>query len=80
MTNPLDNFGNSIEPLKLMPTKPDAELAVELRAKILEASKSLMAAMNEAKSAGFIVNMQFGLDQLGHWVCLPHGVSLTKAF
>lgn len=45
---------------KLIPTKPDKELAEELKAELAEAAKPYLAAASKAKKLGFIVQSQFG--------------------
>lgn len=39
--------------IKLIPTKPDAELAAELKQEIIEACKSSLAVLEKAKKARF---------------------------
>jgi hypothetical protein len=41
---------------QLVPTKPDADIAAELKAKIAEALKPVCALIDEAAAAGFLVN------------------------
>lgn len=50
------------EPIKLMPTKPDAELAEELKHELAEAAKPWLIACTKAKSLGFDVQAQFSLN------------------
>lgn len=44
---------------RLVPTKPDAEVAEELKQEIAEASKPMLEAMTKALSMGFQVQAQF---------------------
>ena len=48
------------EPVKLVPTKPDAELAEELKQELAEAAKPYLAAATKALSLGFVVQSNFG--------------------
>lgn len=44
----------------LQPSKPDAELAAEAKAKVLSALEAVCVAMDEASSRGFAVNFSVG--------------------
>lgn len=46
---------------RLVPTKPDKEVAEELKAELIEAAKPYLAAATKAKKLGFIVQSQFGV-------------------
>lgn len=48
------------EPVKLVTTKPDAEVAEELKKELHEAAKPWMEACTKAMSLGFQVQAQFG--------------------
>lgn len=49
-------------PIQLVPTKSDVELASEHRLAIIEASKPLMEALTAARADGFISQLNFGED------------------
>lgn len=40
---------------KLVPTRPDAEIAEDLKQRCAEALKPVLAVMDEAKQAGFVI-------------------------
>ena len=46
------------EPVKLVPTKPDAELAEELKQELLEAFQPALAVATKALLLGFQVQLQ----------------------
>lgn len=46
---------------RLVPTKPDSEVAEELKRELIEAAKPYLAAATKAKKHGFIVQSQFGV-------------------
>lgn len=48
------------EPVKLVPTKPDAEVAEELKQELAEAAKPYLEAATKAMSLGFVVQSNFG--------------------
>lgn len=48
------------DPVKLVPTKPDAELAEELKQELAEAAKPYLEAATRAMSLGFVVQSNFG--------------------
>jgi hypothetical protein len=48
------------EPPKMVPSKPDAEFAADIRARLTEAIKPALAIMDEAIAAGLVVNFQIG--------------------
>lgn len=54
----MNEQNNSIA--KLVPTKPDREVADELKAELIEAAKPYLAAATKAKNLGFVVQSQFG--------------------
>lgn len=66
------------EPVKLVPTKSDADIARELKAKIVEASAALCSAFDEAKSHGFVANFNIGPDWTGSHKIL--NLELLKKF
>lgn len=45
------------EPVKLVPTKPDAEVAEELKQELAEAAKPYLEAATKAMSLGFQVQL-----------------------
>lgn len=46
--------------VKLVPTKPDAEIAEELKQELAEAAKPYLEAATKAMSLGFVVQSNFG--------------------
>lgn len=48
------------EPVRLMPTKPDAELAEELKKELNEALQPALAIATKALSLGFVVQLNMG--------------------
>lgn len=54
--------------IKLVTTKPDSELAAELKQEIIEAYKPALAALEKATKAGFIVQVNCGLNFFGQMV------------
>lgn len=50
---------------ELVPTKPDAEVAKELRDVIVKAYEPLLIELNKAHKMGFVVNVSCGLGPLG---------------
>ena len=50
---------------RLVPTKPDAEIAEELRKKAIAAAGPILQVLDEAKDAGFELNFIFGVGGLG---------------
>lgn len=48
------------EPVKLVPTKPDAEVAEELKQELAEAAKPYLEAATKAMSLEFVVQSNFG--------------------
>lgn len=63
------------EPVKLVTTKPDAEVAEELKKELITACQSWLDACTKAHKAGFNVAAQFGPDFTGKYVILGLGLS-----
>lgn len=53
---------------KLVPTKPDREVAEELKAELMEAIKPWLEAATKAHKAGFVVQAQFGPNFLSQYI------------
>jgi hypothetical protein len=53
---------------KLVPTKPDREVAEELKAELMEAAKPWLEACAKAHKAGFIVQAQFAPNFLSQYI------------
>lgn len=51
--------------LNLITTKPDAEIAAEIRADITTSLEAMCKRMDKAKADGFIVQFQLAADGLG---------------
>lgn len=54
--------------IKLIPTKPDADLAAELKQEIIEAYKPALAILEKANKAGFVVQVSCGINCLGQMI------------
>lgn len=63
---------------KLVTTKPDTEVAAELKVELIEAAKAWLEVCTKAHKAGFIVNAQFGPNYLGTYII--QSMSLVKTF
>ena len=57
---------------QLIPGKSDAQLADELKLKIVEAYEPILAVLNEVTKAGFVAQIQVGPDAFGK----PHITAL----
>lgn len=55
-------------PIKLVPTKSDADLAAELKQEIIEAYKPALAALEKASKAGFVVQVSSGMNCFGQMI------------
>jgi len=66
------------DPIKLVTTKPDAELAIELKKELEEASKPWLEACTKAHKAGFGVNCNFAPNYLGQYIIVQ--LQLVKTF
>lgn len=53
------------EPIQLVPTKPDVELANELKLELAEAAGPWLNACTKASKAGFVVQANFALNWAG---------------
>lgn len=51
--------------ISLVPGRTDKDLADDLRAKLIEAMKPVLAVLDDAKAAGFVVGFACGVDFLG---------------
>jgi hypothetical protein len=56
------------EVARIVPTKPDAELAAEFKLRMVELYKPLLELCTEAHAAGFEINVQSGMGPLGKHV------------
>lgn len=61
---------------RLVPTKSDAELAAEYRARMEVPLKEICAILNEAKSAGLIIGYTTSVDQFGRYV--PQNLTVVR--
>lgn len=66
------------EPVKLVPAKPDAELAEELKHEIAEALKPALEATTKALALGFHVNFNIGPNSFKQMVV--QSLTLSKIF
>ena len=66
------------DPVKLVPTKPDAELAEELKHEIAEALKPALEATTKALSLGFHVSFNIGPNAFKQIVI--QSLTLSKVF
>ena len=61
-----DKYANP--PLQLVPGKSDKELAEEIKAEIVESSKSYIATITKAHRLGFQIQVQMGPNAFGEVV------------
>ena len=54
--------------IRLVPTKSDVDLAAELKQEIIEAYKPVLAVLEKANKAGFIVQVNCGMNCFGQMV------------
>ncbi len=66
------------EPVKLVTTKPDAELAEELKLELVKAAEPWLAACTKAKSLGFDVQAQFSINSFKQMII--QDLKLMKIF
>lgn len=64
--------------IQLITTKPDTELAAELKTELIEAAKPWLEACTKAHKAGFIVGANFAPNYLGQTVI--QNLTLSKQF
>ncbi|MDE2022103.1 MAG: hypothetical protein KGI71_04330 [Patescibacteria group bacterium] len=57
-----------LEPVRLIPTKPDVELAAEFKARIVEAYKPILTLLDEVEAAGFQAHINTSKGALGKQV------------
>jgi len=65
-------------PVKLVTTKPDQELANELRQELIDSSKTWLDACTKAHKLGFIVQASFAPNFLGQYIIQQ--INLSKQF
>lgn len=53
------------DPLQLVPNRPDAEIAEELKQKAIELHEPILKLLDEAHANGFGLNIGCGLGPLG---------------
>ena len=53
------------EPVKLVPTKSDADVAAELKQEIIKASGPFCEIFDKVVAAGFAINFQIGVNWTG---------------
>lgn len=63
-----DKYLHSGNVTKLIPTRPDAEVAAEYKQRIIEASEAVLIVLEEAVKAGFTINIGYGMGPLGKMV------------
>lgn len=63
--NDNDNDNN---PIQLVPTRSDHDIAKELREQITEAAKPIIAALNKTMEEGFVAQVQFGMGPYGKMI------------
>lgn len=66
------------DPVKLVTTKPDTELAEELKQELAKAAEPYLVAATRAKSLGFNVQSNFGPNAFNQIVILE--LRLIKVF
>jgi hypothetical protein len=68
------------EPVTLVPTRPDAEIAAGHREKIIQAAQVLCAALTDCKRDGFDVGVNFGLVTVYPPTVGLSNVTISKVF
>jgi hypothetical protein len=63
----MNDLANLVNVTTLQPKRADAEIAADIRARLLPALGPALAIMNEGKQAGLIVTFNLMFDQFGHW-------------
>ena len=53
------------DPIKLIPNRPDAEVAAEFKEEILKSCEPVLQTLEKVYKAGFQCNVQFGMSQFG---------------
>jgi hypothetical protein len=66
------------EPVKLVTSKPDKELAEELKAELVSGAQAWLDACTKAHKAGFVVQAQFGPNYLGFYTI--QSLNLVKLY
>lgn len=66
------------EPIKLVTTKSDAELAQELKLELIQAAQPWIDACTKAHKAGFLIGANFGPDYSGKYIIQT--LTLSKQF
>lgn len=66
------------DPIKLVTTKSDVELATELKAELIKAADAWLEACTKAHRAGFLVSAQFAPNYLGQYTI--QSLMLSKQF
>jgi hypothetical protein len=69
---------NDDSPIQLVTTKPDKELAADLKEELVSAADAWLQACTKAHKSGFIVSANFGPNYLGVYVIQQ--LSLSKIF
>ncbi len=63
---------------QLVTTKPDKEVAEELKQELLESSKAYLDVCTKAHRLGFAVASQFGINAFGQ--CVVMSLTLSKHY
>lgn len=66
------------DPIQLVTTKPDTELAEELKAELAKAAEPWLVASTKAKNLGFDVQAQFGMNAFKQVVIIQ--LNLIRVF
>lgn len=56
------------EVARIVPTKPDAEIAADLKKRMVEAYQPVLDLCTEANAAGFEIGINSGMEPLGRHV------------
>ena len=69
------------DPVKLVSGPNDFEVAAELRRRAVMAQQEICEILNDARGAGFCVNMSCTLDpHTGKFICGDQQIIITKHF
>ena len=63
MSNPV-----SLDPVRLVPTLSDADIAADLKRRLVEAFEPILALCNEADAKGFVLSYSSGKGPIGKHV------------
>lgn len=68
MSEDFSQYDKDANITRLVPGRPDAEVAAEFKKRIIEASEPVLAVLEEAVKAGFNINIGYGMGPLGKMI------------